>query len=178
MLRLRPYKPCDAKNIVSWLNDETTFNLWGGLRFGQFPLSEDTINDKYFLHNGDCVESDNFYPMTAFDESGAVGHFILRYINGDNKILRLGWVIVDNNKRGLRYGQKMLKLALNYAFNILKADTVTIGVFENNTAAYKCYESVGFQKSTILEDSYENINGQDFKIVELEISKESFDGAC
>ena len=27
-------------------------------------------DDKYKLDNGDCVEEDNFYPMTAFDDSG------------------------------------------------------------------------------------------------------------
>ncbi len=25
MLRLRQYKPCDAKNIVSWIKDEDNF---------------------------------------------------------------------------------------------------------------------------------------------------------
>ena len=34
MIRLRPYKPCDAESIVSWCDNETVFNWWGGLRFG------------------------------------------------------------------------------------------------------------------------------------------------
>ncbi len=28
MLRLRPYKPCDAEIIVSWQIDEDTFLKW------------------------------------------------------------------------------------------------------------------------------------------------------
>lgn len=174
MIRLRAYKKCDAEKIVSWCNEENVFNLWGGKHFGDFPISADVINHKYFDNNGDCAEEDNFYPMTAFDDTGVVGHFILRYLNGNNKILRLGWVIVDNSKRGQKIGQKMLKLGLKYAFEIMQADTVTIGVFEHNIPAYKCYLSTGFRKSETLEDSYVNINGKDCKVVELEMSKQEY----
>ncbi|MBP5492947.1 MAG: GNAT family N-acetyltransferase [Clostridiales bacterium] len=174
MLRLRPYKPCDAEKIASWITDRRTFNLWGGALFGAFPLTAEVVNDKYLNHNGDCVEEDNFYPMTAFDEEGAVGHFIMRYIKGDNKILRLGWVVVDASRRGKGYGRQMIELALKYSFEILKVDTVTIGVFEVNTSAYKCYQSVGFRKSTINEDVIRNIDGEELKVLELEISKEEW----
>ena len=174
MLRLRPYKPCDADAVVSWCRDEYTFNIWGGKRFGDYPISGDIMNEKYFDNNGDCQEEDNFYPVTAFDETGIVGHFILRYLGGDNKILRFGWVIVDDSRRGQKIGQKMLTLGLKYAFEIMQADKVTIGVFENNTPAYKCYLSVGFRKSEDLQDSCVIINGEECKVVELEITKEEF----
>ena len=173
-LRLRQYKPCDADSIVSWIKDEDALRKWSSDRFGDFPITSEDINNKYFNNNGDCTEEDNFYPMTAFDESGAVGHFIMRYLNGDNKILRFGWIIVDASKRGKKYGQKMLSLGLKYAFEILKVDKVTIGVIEHNIPAYKCYLSTGFRKSEDLEDSFETINGEQWKIVELEITKEEF----
>ena len=147
MIRLRPYKPSDAKSIVSWCKDEKTFLQWGGDHFGTFPISEDTMNHKYLHENGDCIEEDNFYPFTAFDDEGIAGHFIMRYLHGDNKILRFGWVIVDDTKRGHKYGQNMLRLGLKYAFEIMQADVVTIGVFENNISAYKCYLSAGFHRS-------------------------------
>lgn len=108
MLRLRPYKSCDSKRIADWIKNEETFVKWGGERFGSYPINAKIIDDKYKLNNGDCVEDDNFYPMTAFDDSGVVGHFIMRYINGKNKILRFGWVIVDDTQRGKGYGSKCL----------------------------------------------------------------------
>lgn len=39
----------------------------------------------------------------------------------------------------------MLKAALRYAFDILKAEKVTLGVFENNEPAYYCYKAAGFR---------------------------------
>lgn len=174
MIRLRPYKPCDAKRIVSWCKDEKTFLLWGGNHFGTFPVSEDVMNHKYFYENGDCVERDNFYPVTAFDDTGIVGHFIMRYLDGNNRILRFGWVIIDDTKRGHGYGQEMLRLGLTYAFEIMQVHKVTIGVFEHNIRAYQCYLSAGFHKSADIPDAFEDMQGERWKIVELEISKEEF----
>lgn len=174
MLRLRPYKKCDAANIAGWSADERTYYIWGGYRFGDYPVTEEMINSKYFDNNGDCIEEDNFYPFTAFDDTGAVGHFILRYTSGNNRIIRIGWVIVDGSKRGMGYGKEMIHLALEYAFDIFKAEKVTIGVFEKNTPAYKCYLSSGFRNAENTPDSYEELMGENMKIVELEITKEQF----
>lgn len=168
MLRLRPYKSCDSEKIAEWIKDETVFLKWGGKLFGDFPISPKVIDDKYRLNNGECVEADNFYPWTAFDdENGVVGHFIMRYINWDNKILRFGWVVVDNTLRGNGYGKKMLKAGLKYAFEILDVDKVTIGVFENNASAYNCYKAIGFVKTEIVEK-------EPWNVIEMEINKNDY----
>lgn len=174
MLRLRPYKSCDAEEITGWLTDEDVFYKWSGGRFGSFPVCAKDLDDKYILHNGDCAEQDNFYPVTAFDDSGVVGHFIMRYIHGDKRILRFGWVIVDAAKRGKSYGSRMLKQGLKYAFEILGAEKVTIGVFENNLSAYRCYKAVGFQEAFMEKEETAEIKGEKWKIIELEITKEMY----
>lgn len=168
MLRLRPYKSPDSLKISEWIQDEDVFLKWGGKLFGEFPITAQTIDDKYRLNNGDCVEPDNFYPWVAFDdENGVVGHFIMRYIHGDNRILRFGWVIVDGSIRGKGYGTKMLYAGLKYAFEILGADKVTIGVFENNDPAHNCYKKVGFK-------DIETVSSQPWNVIEMEIRKEDY----
>ena len=146
MIRLRPYKSCDAEKIATWCEDEMTYLNWCGGKFGRFPIVAEDIDSKYKNHNGDCIEPDNFYPITVLDEDEIVGHLIIRYVHGNNKILRLGWVIVDKNKRGCGYGKQMVALSLKYAFEILNAEKVTIGVFENNLSAYNCYKASGFSE--------------------------------
>ena len=90
-MRLRPYKSCDAKKIISWIRDEEVFHNWGGDHFGVYPISAEIVDNKYLKDNGDCKEEENFYPWIAFtDEDGVIGHFIMRYIYGDNKVLRFG----------------------------------------------------------------------------------------
>ena len=40
MLRLRPYKNCDAKTIISWCKDEVSFRKWTADRYETFPITE------------------------------------------------------------------------------------------------------------------------------------------
>ena len=168
MLRLRPYKSCDAEIINSWVQEEDVFMKWGGERFGKFPISARTIDEKYLLNNGDCAEPDNFYPWIALNEENkAVGHFIMRYLNGDNKLLRFGWVLVDDSVRGKGYGTGMLRLGLKYAFEIMGADKVTIGVFENNEPAHRCYLKVGFKDREVVQ-------ADPWNVIEMEILRSDY----
>ena len=166
MLKLRPYKSCDAQAIAKWVQDKDVFVKWGGERFGDHPVSAETIDQKYRQENGDCAEPDNFYPWTAFDGDRIVGHFIMRYINGDKKLLRFGWVVVDSTARGRGYGAEMLRLGLRYAFDFLGAEKVGIGVFKNNAPAHKCYQKVGFADVGVTKDGA-------WEIIEMEIGKEN-----
>lgn len=163
MLKIRPYKPCDARNIVSWVKDETTFIRWSAGKFGDFPAAAEDINRFYSQFD----DTDNFYPFTAFDENGAAGHFIMRFTNREKTVLRFGFIIVDDAKRGMGYGRQMLTLAMEYAFRFLGVEKVTLGVFEDNTAAYMCYKSLGFKESVPQTTEYYYICGKKRKCIEL-----------
>ena len=168
MLRLRPYKPCDANTILGWIKDEDAFRKWSTDRYPHYPITADDMNHKYMECNGDCAEPDNFYPMTAFDDSGIVGHLILRYTDAEKSSLRFGFVIVDDSRRGMGYGKQMLRLALRYAFDILKVQKVTLGVLENNPGAYYCYKAAGFREVPVDEPEYYQLMGEKIKCLELE----------
>jgi RimJ/RimL family protein N-acetyltransferase len=127
------------------------------------------MNCKYIDNNGDCEEPDNFYPLTAFDEDGIVGHLILRYIGAEKKEMRIGFVIVDDTKRGKGYGREMIRLALKYAFDLFKAERATLGVFDNNPAAYRCYKAAGFREYSEREVS---LLGENWRCIDMECRSE------
>ena len=52
-LRLRPYKSCDAKKIVTWCKDEFVFRQWSADRWESYPLTPEAMNKKYIEHNPD-----------------------------------------------------------------------------------------------------------------------------
>lgn len=174
-LRLRPYKNCDAKSIVTWCKDEVSFRKWSSDRWESFPISAEDMNRKYTDYNGDCMEEDNFYPMTAFDDSGVVGHLIMRFTDEKKTTLRFGFVIVDDSKRGMGYGKEMLALSLKYAFEIFKAQKVTLGVFDNNRSAFYCYKAAGFKEIEMAEKELCNVCGETWNIIELEMTKEEYE---
>ena len=168
-LRLRQYKPCDADRIISWIKDAEALRKWSADRFGDFPITSGDINNKYFNNNGDCTEDDNFYPVTAFDENGVVGHLILRYADKEKKVIRFGFVIVDDSKRGMGYGRQMLTLAIKYAFDIFGAEKITLGVFDNNKPAYRCYKAAGFTETG--EEILCEFFGKQWRQIEMEIKR-------
>lgn len=141
MLRLKPYKKQDADAVVNWVEDEKTLHLWSGDRYDKFPISAEDMNRLYTKHE----EQGDFYAMTAWDETGIVGHFAFRFI--EENVLLLMFVIIAPDKRGFGYGKEMLNLALHYAFDILRVEKVTLCVFENNESAYHCYEALGFHET-------------------------------
>ena len=167
MLRLRPYKKCDAKRIVSWIKDEISFRKWCADRYNKYPINENDINSYYST----MEDLDTFFPMTAFDETGIVGHLIMRFIDENKKILRFGFIIIDDKKRGQGYGKEMLQLSIKYAFEILKIQKITLGVFDNNKSAYYCYKAIGFQDVKLEDNEYYHILNEDWKCLELEIRK-------
>lgn len=170
-IKLRPYKPSDASTILTWVRDEETFRRWGTDRYPTYPITEADMNYKYFQCNGDCPEPDNFYPFTAFCEEGILGHLIMRYTDAKKSVLRFGFVILDDSLRGKGYGKQMLKLAVKYAFDILKVQKVTLGVLENNPGAYHCYKSAGFRDVPQETPEYYDLLGQRIRCLELELER-------
>ncbi len=166
MIRLRPYKSCDAKYIVSWMKDEISFRKWCADRYEHYPITGEDMNQYY----DQFKEDDILYQMTAFDETGIVGHLTMRFTDEDKQILRFGFVIVDDNKRRKGYGKEMLSLALKYAFEILKVQKVTLGVFENNLPAIYCYQSVSFVQVPAMETESYSIMGEQWDCIEMEIT--------
>lgn len=169
MLRLRPYKACDAQTIVSWIKDEVSFRQWCADRYDKYPIKAEDMNAQY----DSLAYSETFFQMTAYDETGVVGHLIMRFTDKEKKILRFGFVIVDDSKRGMGYGKEMLKLSMQYAFDILKVEKITLGVFENNQAAYHCYKAAGFKDVDTKQEEYFDILGEKWKCLELEISSKA-----
>ncbi|MBE5804756.1 MAG: GNAT family N-acetyltransferase [Clostridiales bacterium] len=174
MLRLRHYKSADAQTILSWCRDERSFRRWTSDRYDAFPVAPEDMNRKYAQCNGDCAEPDNFYPMTAFDEDGVAGHLILRYTDAARTCIRLGFVIVDDGKRGRGYGKELIRLALRYAFDLFGAQKVTLGVFEDNLPAYRCYQAAGFRRVEQVEPQVFRFGDEVWPIIEFEITKEEY----
>ena len=110
--------------------------------------------------------SNNMYPLTAVVDNLIIGHILLRYPSEDKTVIRFGFVIVDDSKRGKGYGKQMLRLAIDHAKHKLGVQKITLGVFDNNPSAIHCYESVGFVVTGT--DTYA-IDGEEWTGKEMEL---------
>ena len=110
--------------------------------------------------------------MTALDDTDIVGHFTMRFPNSRSfDEIRLGFVIIDDKKRGKGYGKEMLSLAIKYAFDFVRVKKISLGVFENNKIAIKCYESCGFKKVKLENVESYHCMGEIWNCVEMELFK-------
>lgn len=60
----------------------------------------------------------------------------------------------------------MLELAKAYAVDELHASILSLGVFENNAAARKCYKAAGFNELEQGEEFY-NVLGEQWRCIEM-----------
>lgn len=167
MFILRHFENDDAQTIISWIKDEHSFLQWSADTYKKYPIYPSDMLARYdevsIAHEGMS------FPLVLMDEGDVVGHLLVRVIDKEQGLVRFGYIIVDSEKRGKGYGSKMLRMALEYACEKLDAKRVTLGVFENNPNAYRCYKAVGFNEF----DSVDTIiNGESWKCLELEYSFE------
>lgn len=172
MLRLRPYKPQDAQYIAKWIIDEKQYYQWSADRMNDYPLTAEKLNAYY----DEMGQSDSFWTMTAIDEDGIPrGQMIMRFLDEAKNDLRFGFIIVDTAVRGKGYGKEMLQLAIRYAFEILRVQRVSLGVFANNPGAAYCYASVGLtekaEKSRYQVKVTPSTGEEVWECIELELLK-------
>ncbi|SCW31533.1 Protein N-acetyltransferase, RimJ/RimL family [Ruminococcaceae bacterium YRB3002] len=166
MLRLRPFKKCDADTVISWIKSEKIFRFWCADRFESYPITGQDLVDQYEGLAG----NDDIFHFVMYDENGIAGHFNIRFPDrNDIDTVRLGYVIVDDSRRGQGLGKQMIKMAIDYAFEFMGAQKVTIGVFRENPAALNCYLASGFCDTGVVE--HYSCMGEDWECLELEISK-------
>lgn len=159
---LRDYRESDADEIIKWIHSEREFRLWSFKRYNDYPVKPQEINENYKK----CIEEGYFYPKVLVDGDKIVGHIILRNPDGNEDIVRLGFVIVDSEIRGKGYGKILVREAIKYAQNELKAKEINLGVFSANESAYKCYESVGFKVKRI-DKNVLKYNDEEWDCIEM-----------
>ena len=149
-MRLRPYIPeTDFDVIRNWITDPRTHALWCANRF-EYPLSEENFNEvleEIRVRNGDS-------PFVAVEDDGTVIGFFCCSLQPQTNEVLLKFVIVDPAARGRGVGKAMLRLVVDYAFGVSKADAVTLRVFTENARAIRCYEGVGFTEEKTEQNAF------------------------
>lgn len=166
-LKLRPYQPSDAAVIASWLKSEYIMRQWCADRYERYPVTPEDMN-RYHERN---IDGQHSRALTMTDGNDIVGYITLRTPADNPTEQRLGFVIVDDSKRGRGLGKALVAMAVKYAFETLGATKVSLGVFENNPSAIRCYEAAGFHRVSLPEtESYECL-GEIWNCIEMKIDK-------
>lgn len=107
-------------------------------------LSMDKCKISEYLRNMNNSICDSFFAVNYKNEfigTLKIGHIDWRIGTGD-----LGIMIGNLDYRGKGLSEKICRIGLDYAFNILGLNRVSAGCYEKNIAMCRCFERVGFNK--------------------------------
>ena len=154
LLSIRPYDPSlDFEIIKNWITEPREHAMWCAGRT-KFPIEREDFTRLL----DDIAQRCGDVPFIAEDTDGKPVGFFCYSVNAESKYGMLKFVMVDPAQRGRGYGKKMLRLAVDQAFEMTGAEAVALCVLSANTGAKKCYESVGFTESQTDKNAftYEN----------------------
>ena len=130
---------------LAWMNDD---EVTRGLASGAFP--SDMTNLTNYVQQ--IVNSKSAVMFAICDQSNDlhIGNIKLDNFDWINRTCELGLLLGDRNYWGKGIGTEVVRLCLNYAFNQLNFRKVVLAVYDNNPAAIKLYEKIGFQREGTL----------------------------
>lgn len=125
-LALRPYRHTDANVITTWLKSEYLMRQWCADRYERYPVTPEDMNS----YHQQYFDGHNSVALTMVDNEDIVGYISIRTPADDSSEQRLGFVIIDDSRRGKGFGKAIVSMAVDYAFSKLGAIKVSLGVFE------------------------------------------------
>lgn len=160
LFSVRAYQRQDAATILSWCQDPIGFYQWSAGMLGTYPASVEAFR---------FVET--MTAFTAVKDDRPVGFFTLRTPDEQPTERRFGFVIVDPVYRSQGYGRQMLQWGINKVFEQDGAERVSLSVFEQNTAAYRCYIGAGFEEVPQEMPEVYDIMGEPWRCLTMQLAK-------
>jgi RimJ/RimL family protein N-acetyltransferase len=152
MVELKYFERSDFDQLIKWVASAEFLLQWSGSQF-DYPLNEAQLEQ--YIENANHDDSERLvYKVIDTETEEVVGHISLGKIDRKNKSARVGKVLVGESKaRSKGIGQQMIKEILKIAFDELHLHRVTLGVFDFNAPAIRCYEKAGFVKEGLHRDT-------------------------
>lgn len=142
-----------SKDYVAWMNDPNV-NMYLESR-GHYTLEmlKSYIEQQY-------QNKIYFWGIHLKDSNKHIGNIKIDPINKETNSGEYGILMGDSTNWGKGYGKEASTRIINYCFNELQLSKITLGVVEDNIAAVKLYEKLGF----VTDEVKENIGTYNGKI--------------
>ncbi|MEO5985102.1 MAG: GNAT family protein [Ferruginibacter sp.] len=166
MIRLEYFDKTDFQQLMMWVKDDELLKNWCGSLFS-FPLTEMSLN--WYIEGSNHAGAEVFiYKVVETSTNTTIGHISLGGISKKNKSARISRVLVSNDKRGKGYCIMMVSEILKIGFEDLKLHRISLGVYDFNASAIRCYQKAGMIIEGTNRDIL-NFKGKWWSLVELSI---------
>ena len=162
--RIRNATSQDAKQLKEWWNDGKVMAHAGfpnGLGISERAIVESLEKDNVF-HRRLIIELDN----------NPIGE--MSYHTPEEKTAEIGIKICDANQQNNGYGTEYLKMLMKYIFISMEYDKIILDTNLQNERAQYVYERLGFRKTGIHIDSWQDQLGRLQSSVDYEMTRDEF----
>ena len=140
-LYLSPFDASDTDihaKWAEWMNDRAVCDTFGG--HGNNVTRTSARMDVEAL-------TGHRFVMVLLDGDILIGQISLHNIDHMHRRAFMGIMLGEAEHRGKGYGTEAVRLILNYGFNTLNLNNISLSVHVDNAAGIACYKKVGFQET-------------------------------
>lgn len=152
MVKLEYFTQDDFEQLMHWITNEELLMNWCGSTF-QYPLTQEDLT--WYIKDANDPEQSEvlIYKVVDTQLGQAIGHISLGSIDRKNSSARISRVLIGSKKvRGKGYCQDMIHAILRIGFEELNLHRISLGVYDRNKAAIRCYRRSGFRRDGVLRD--------------------------
>lgn len=173
MIRLEYFDSGDFKQLIEWIDNEALLINWAGSLFS-FPLTQKSM-EWYLKDSNDYATSDSLiYKVVDVTTNEVVGHISLGGISRKNRSARISRVLIGSSShKGKGYCKDMMKAIVKIGFEDLNLHRISLGVYDINQAALKCYMAAGFTIEGTSRD-VRKYNDEWWSLVEMSILEDEW----
>ena len=163
MVQLKPFEEADFERLISWADSMEALIQFAGPVF-QFPLTPEQLSTHL------SEKKNHVFKVIHPEKEEVIGHAEIHH--SDEHHARLCRILIGNkNYRGQGLGEALVRQLADHAFNELHVSTIDLNVYDWNTSAIACFETVGFTLNP--EQSYTiDVNGMMWTAVNMVLRKE------
>ena len=163
-IKLRALTASDIEKTLSWHNQEDISDLYSG---HPFPVNIE-LERKWY----EKILTSN-YPVTVFgieiiESKELIGLTILKDINLINRCAEFAIYIGAVNQRGKGYSKEATLETIQFAFESLGLNRISLKVLERNSVAISLYKKIGFMiEGKLRKGVFKNNDFEDELIMSL-----------
>lgn len=155
----------DADILCKWWNDGKVMAHAG------FPNGLGTTSHQ--IAKDIAIDTDNTRRRLIIEKDATpIGEMC--YYNKGNQVAEIGIKICETTQQEKGYGKRILTMLITYLFEELKYEKIILDTNLNNTRAQHVYESLGFQKTAVNIDSWNDQMGNLQSSVDYALSRREF----
>ncbi|MES2873712.1 MAG: GNAT family protein [Bacteroidota bacterium] len=151
MIKLEYFTNQDFDLLINWINEDDLLREWASTQF-QLPLTTEIL--EWYIMNANSEHAKALIFKTVNSKTGeTIGHISLNGIDKKNRCARISKFLIGcASYRGMGFGAQIIDQILSIGFSDLNLHRISLGVYDFNKNAIKCYEKCGFHTDGLLRE--------------------------